>query len=185
MTQGLLQLGNMLQKVLPCTKVLLQVTLIVLFLYYFGEPGLKRFQDKQTTIVTSEELTEGIEAPAISFQAGWKSSEIGNTLNVISPICGQADNITQCILDKTFDLNETVLYAGMGFEVGDPVKNGESLMGQELWTEDFTTTLYGRFYTINFRRIVGPNYIKDCINFLLNENMTYYTFIHDKLLSSK
>ena len=60
--------------------LILQFVLFVLFLNFFGEPAVKKYLQKETIVIHSEERTNGIEAPAITITAlrkalpfGWKS----------------------------------------------------------------------------------------------------------------
>ena len=61
------------------TNVLLHLVSFLLFLGYFGVPSIEKYLEKQTIIVTSEEQTNGIRAPAVTFSAaknsilGWKT----------------------------------------------------------------------------------------------------------------
>ena len=61
--------------------LILQLVLFVLFLKFFGEPSVRKYLQKETIVIYSEERTNGIEAPAITIIAlkkqqalmGWKS----------------------------------------------------------------------------------------------------------------
>ena len=63
------------------TNSILQIILFVLFLIFFGIPSVEKYLEKQTIVISSEEQTNGIKAPAITFVArkkrgvvkGWKS----------------------------------------------------------------------------------------------------------------
>ena len=43
--------------------------LFVLFMIFFGFPSIEKYQKKDTIFVTSQESTNGIEAPAVSIIA--------------------------------------------------------------------------------------------------------------------
>ena len=45
----------------------LYATLFVLFMVFFGIPSIGKYQKKETIIISSKELTNGIEAPAITL----------------------------------------------------------------------------------------------------------------------
>ena len=51
------------------TNFLLHLVSFLLFLGYFGVPSIEKYLEKQTIIVTSEEQTNGIRAPAVTFSA--------------------------------------------------------------------------------------------------------------------
>ena len=46
---------------------ILHLALFVLFLIFFGVPSLEKYLEKQTIVISSEEQSNGIEAPAITF----------------------------------------------------------------------------------------------------------------------
>ena len=48
------------------SNVAVQLILVVLFLVVFGIPSIQKYLDKGTIVVSSEEETNGIEAPAIT-----------------------------------------------------------------------------------------------------------------------
>ena len=52
-------------------KVILQLGLFLVFLVYFGIPAVQKYVKKDTIIVTSEEDTNGIEAPAVTFSCSF------------------------------------------------------------------------------------------------------------------
>ena len=60
-------------------NIVLQLSLFVIFLNFFGIPAITKYQNKETMVVYSEEETDGIEAPAITVVAvngmslGWKT----------------------------------------------------------------------------------------------------------------
>ena len=81
----------------PLVKTLVQIALFVIFLYFFGLPAIKRYQDKKVMVVTSKRDTEGIEAPAITIAAlnpdtlsGWKGniSEVKDLTMPMGVKCG-------------------------------------------------------------------------------------------------
>ena len=67
------------QNIVIGTNVLLHLVSFLLFLGYFGVPSIEKYLEKQTIIVTSEEQTNGIRAPAVTIFAteksvlGWKT----------------------------------------------------------------------------------------------------------------
>ena len=63
------------------THLILHAVLFVIFMRFFGVPSVKKYLDMETIVISSEEQTNGIAAPAITFVAltrtgvamGWKS----------------------------------------------------------------------------------------------------------------
>ena len=93
-------------------KGLLQVSLIVIFWIYFGRLSIHRFQ-REDVLVSSSTIApdpEGLRVPAITICArntstslGWRGNpNITTTKEVLVHTCGDAQNVTECILDKTF-----------------------------------------------------------------------------------
>ena len=128
-------------------------------------------------MISSEEHSGGILAPTVSVVvrntiSGWKSDNITSSIEVIEDQCGKASDIRECILDGTYNLSDVVKNAHIGF------KKNESLMDPSLWHDDFTITLYGRYFTLNTGRRITPNYAVDQIFLHLNQNFSYRVFIY-------
>ena len=49
--------------------LLLQIVLLALFVKFFGVPSVEKYLAKETIVISSEEQTNGIEAPAITIAA--------------------------------------------------------------------------------------------------------------------
>ena len=60
---------------IPGTKLLIQLTLFVVFLVNFGIPSLEKYRREETIIVHSEEVTQGFEAPVVTISARQGSQE--------------------------------------------------------------------------------------------------------------
>ena len=93
-------------------KGLLQVSLIVIFWIYFGRLSIHRFQ-REDVLVSSSTIApdpDGLRVPAITICArntptslGWRGNpNITTTKEVLVHTCGDAQNVTACILEKTF-----------------------------------------------------------------------------------
>ena len=66
----------------------LYVLLLALFMVFFGIPSIQKYQRKETIVISSRKLTNGIAAPAVTFIAlsndtryGWKSKT--NQTNIL------------------------------------------------------------------------------------------------------
>ena len=51
------------------THSILQLALFVIFLIFFGIPSVEKYLEKETIVISSEEQTYRIEAPAIALAA--------------------------------------------------------------------------------------------------------------------
>ena len=154
-------------------KIIFQVALLTIFVYFFGIPSVERFIRKEVLTVITETYPEMILPPAVTIIAfngsddGWEALE---------KVCGDSIGFRSCIQENTFSLPETV-HAELGFNLR------ESLMASELWREDFTFTgpMFGRFYTLEYPHLRGSNWRTDDINLHVNvsDDLTRRIFIHD------
>ena len=64
------------------------------------------------------------------------------------------------------------LHAHRGF------KKDESLMNSSLWVEDFTSPFYGRYFTLNLKRRIIPDYENDQIFLHLQRQTNFTIFIY-------
>ena len=100
--------------IFPIIKALLYVSLVVIFWIIFGSVSIGRFE-KQNVLVSSSTIgpdPEGLQVPAITVCArksstsiGWKGPKnpnITTAKEVLEHTCGGAQNVTECILEKTF-----------------------------------------------------------------------------------
>ena len=113
-------------------KMFSQICLFAFFLYFFGFPNIKRYQDEEVIVVTSVKHLGGILAPTMSIVArnptsrnGWKSDEITRAEDIIEEVCGNVSDIKQCVVKETYDLADLVEYAHIGFNKGTLQKNGK------------------------------------------------------------
>ena len=165
-------------------KLLLQLLLLFFFLKNFGEPAVKRYLMRQTMVVRCKRPTGGIEAPEITIvghnKTGGTWREPGHlrgrvdVLNSIEAFCEGEENITGCIIQKTYERTEFVKNALLGSD------KRESLMSPTLWSEDFTNTRSGRSYTLKVGNRIGPRFSKDYIMLYLDVNLKYDIFIHEE-----
>ena len=160
-------------------KIFSQICLFVFFLWCFGVPNIKRYQNDEVMVVTSTKHLGGILAPTISVIArnavsrkGWKTYNITPSVEIIEDRCGNASDIQKCIVEETYDLADLVKHAHIGFN-----KN-ESLMNKSLWVEDFTSPFYGRYFTLNLERRITPDYENDQIFLHLQKQTNFTIFIY-------
>ena len=104
-------------------NIFLQLTLFVIFLAFFGIPSVVKYLDQETIIISSEEETNGIEAPAITFLAlknhmGWKSAVPNMTykrFNIVDHCekIGLPD-IEACVSNDTYEFDDFIKGARVG-----------------------------------------------------------------------
>ena len=163
--------------------------LFVLFMVFFGIDSIEKYQKKDTIFVTSQESTNGIEAPAVSLIAlndttgfGWKAhtNQTGSfqgkyNMAFLFDHCQEINftNLEDCITNDSFGLTDfltTATFTMSPLTVGQLYKTS--------WTEDVSLTTNGRIFTWNPQRNITPHYTQ--IVFLsLYKKFTYYVFVHD------
>ena len=101
-------------------------------------------------VLHSTKMTDGIEAPSISFIAKIKMSDGRNSWkgkyngpnNIINAECGGESKIRECIESKTFQRRDFLMDALLGWT------RRESLMEDNLWSSDFTNPRAGMVHTL-------------------------------------
>ena len=162
-------------------------TLLVLFVLIFGKPSVERFLNEEvTTAVSSEEVEEGNDMPAItlcpinsSTMTGWKDARVDiashGYMHFLERECNstEASKIYDCIDKKTFTEEESFL--NTTFKVKETMSGFRNHKNSTDWVQDLTTTLLGNCFTLDEEH---PPF--DSIKVLLNKNMKYYFLIHDR-----
>jgi hypothetical protein len=170
------------------TKPSLQLVLLLIFLVYFGLPSIRRFQAREVMVVTSRRATGGIPAPAITMlprnpktNIGWKDSSWDiSSLEFIQLACenttSRNTSIDGCIEEKTYNQTEVVKDVILGYTTK------KSLIKDDVpLTEDFTSTWYGRGYTLNIETKIGPDYSTDQLFVAVGYDLNYRMILHDRL----
>ena len=129
--------------------------------------------------MASTKYLGGILAPTISVVArnlvsrkGWKSYNITPSVEIIEDRCENASDIQRCIVEETYNLADLVKHAHIGY------KKNESLMNSSIWVEDFTSPFYGRYFTLNLKRRIIPDYENDQIFLHLQKQTNFTIFIY-------
>ena len=171
------------------TNLLLHLLLFIFFLAFFGVPSIEKYLAKKTIVISSEEQTKGIEAPAITFVAqtgwiGWKtaneSMEDPTTSFDMVDHCQRLNttDMESCISRDTFQSTDFLREARLGF-----YKEEHSFLSSEssasFWTEDITIPFMGRHFTLKPSQKITRN-SADTPAFLLNANFSYSIFVHDE-----
>ena len=124
------------------THLILHAVLFVIFMRFFGVPSVKKYLDMETIVISSEEQTNGIEAPAITFVAlrrdnvdmfmGWKSAWKNHTFETFAMFnhCQglKFTNMEDCLKNDTIERDEFLKSARLGFikENSTSLVNNES-----------------------------------------------------------
>ena len=113
------------------------------------------------TTLTKSADPAGIHLPAVTVCAretslgiGWRKAGGKVALiqeDLVQRQCGgETQNVTDCVQKNTFNLTEVVGDMVMGYS------GNRDLVESRFWSEDFTWTVDGRCYTLNY-----PNLVKD------------------------
>ena len=165
-------------------KILLQLGLFIIFLFDYGLPSIYKFLEEKTIRIKLRKETGGIEAPSITIAArtpntglGWfnKSEDIVHDHDSLRHQCKDFDDIVDCIRNQTYEQTDFIRDIVIGYE-----EKVSLLTPTTPLVEDFTNVRYGRTYTLNPGRRIGPNYDKDEIILLLDPALIYSVILHDK-----
>ena len=165
-------------------KTILQLILFLVFLFDYGLPAIYKYLEEKTIRIKVKRQGDGIEAPAITLAAwnkdtsiGWlnKSKEIVHDFDSLRFQCKDFDDIVQCVTNQTYEQSDFVKDIIIGYEEKQSLLNSSNDL-----VEDFTNVRYGRTYTLNQDRRIGPDYEKDELIFLLEPQLLYSLTVHDK-----
>ena len=171
-------------KLASALKVSLHVALFVVFLIFFGFPAIEKYQKKETVVVSSEELTNGIEAPSLTIMGlnsikgiGWKTPQYGldswNSFR-IDEHCAKLDktNFEECFERDSYHLTDVVKSAQSGYSSKNEWHTSPLNASVLFWTQDLTATNMGRHFTLK------PKTIDDMFLMFLHKNLTFFICVH-------
>ena len=162
-------LKRRLQKTLfsmQAPRLIVQVSLLIAFLHFFGIPAIARFAKKGVVVVETARDTDGIPIPAITLAAFGQ---------ITDDACFHKNaSIEDCFEKNTLNRSDILKSVILGYSRQQKIN-----LTQEILTEDFTTSWVGRFFTLNLPLKIGPNDWEDQIFLGLNTNLTCTVFVHD------
>ena len=162
-------------------RLLFQLVLVLIFLFFFGLPAFKQYLAMEVMVVkTMRESGGKIVAPAISINArnpktrlGWKGDD--RELDKLKIDKCLHSNLTQtCIENGTYSRNEVFLDVIMGY-----TKQLSLMHRTKLWQKDITRVTRGSIFTINFPYPVGPDMFNDRLIIEFGDNLLYNIYMHD------
>ena len=123
-TMNLVESKKVRSTLLFCLNILLQLSLFVVFLLFFGIPAVRKYLARETIVISSVEETQGIEAPSITIVArqlnaktptfpalGWKTVD-ENMISILSfnlaNHCKEKD-LEACVSNDTFALTDFLM----------------------------------------------------------------------------
>ena len=181
-------------KILLLLKILFLLTLISVFLYFFGLPSWRKYQAKEVFINKQKISIHDIPPPAITFCAvkdgsSWKpdntSSEdyrdydnyAESDDDLGSFILGQCagsntvEEVFSCVEAKTFSFTETIPDASSEISF----LNFTDISSPAFWIPEITFPYVGKCHTLNNSVSLGDAKWM----FELDPSVAYNTYIHD------
>jgi hypothetical protein len=170
-------------------KLLVQATLVTVFLVFFGIKSWERFEERKVVVTTAEEDHGSIFAPAVTVcpqnpetQVGLKNwtfnsktmMDIVNS-DMAKVVCeGKTyETIEQCIQNEAYNLTDAVTRTSKGFQ------SGHDKISDRFWNPEFSYVQAGLCHTLEANLTMGTDRFTEALRIELNENLTYWTFIHD------
>ena len=172
-------------KLLPVARCTFTLVLAISQFIFFGVPALEKYSNAVVgeAKIIEKDLGDGLRPPAITLcpfkynYQGWKQATVENrdmddqSYNRWCKSANSTTDFENCIEEKTFALNDTVLLALKGWE-------GKNITAPEFWTSDVPQSLSGRCYTLDLDIKLGINSLTEGIILQLNPNLTYTIFFH-------
>ena len=147
-------------------RLLVQILLLAVFLYFFGFPAVARFENKDVMVVQTKNETNGTPIPAVTLAV---MDQINNDT------CFHKNaSIEDCIEENTLKSSEILKSVVLGYKKRKRINFTEDFL-----REDFTSTWAGRYYTLDLPGKIGPHSDVDQIFLGLTSNLTYTIFVHD------
>ena len=159
-------------------KPSVQVALLFMFFYFFGQPSIQRYLDKKVIVTAFQEDHEHLEAPSLTICPMKPYQNITSpSYEVVEQICDQkgGEDISRCIEDATPNLTSLV----------DAISNGESADIEKMaidnkdWTTDFTVPHVGVCFTFDSPFTLGLLAKNKSLLVWLHANVQVVAFIHD------
>ena len=164
--------------------------LFVLFMAFFGIPSIEQYRKKETIFITSEKMTNGIDAPAISLFAvdnnigyGFKT-ETNQTNSLMARSTGnflwyhcqeiKQNDLNDCISSDSYELTDFLITAIIDI----PIKANFGKVNKTLWHEDIGLASNGKVFTWNPQRTITRDW-NELIFLSLKRNFKFFIFVHD------
>ena len=169
---------------LTSARLLLFVILSLSWVFLFLIPGIKRFEEKNTTFEEWTEDASSLPPPSITLcpfekaYQGWKNVTKPIFRNTYQQRCAGANSseeFLECYEQKTFNLTET-FPNGAGQGMGSMYR--EVLMDPDLWLPDMTKASNGRCFTLNYTESLRADVEAGSLIFNFDPKIKYMIFIH-------
>ena len=162
-------------------KMAFFVALLSACFFGFGLPCINRFFANEITVNEFVTKNTSLKAPAITIcPLMWRNDSpplmpLGH-YKKNCPDASGAKEFSDCVGNKTLNINEVVVSATQGYS-SNIIRKLE-LSDSNLWTSDMTISVSGRCYTLNYDKQLKVD--KETNNIIINlVPSNYYLFLHD------
>ena len=163
-------------------RVCVIITLVIVYVCYFGIPTITEYYKKDTIQVTStKRFEEGIRFPGITICSSsnrrkWKTSSHVFDILDIENVCKNnqdVEDIGQCVRNGTFNLTEVInKVEHYHFRNRDP-----EVVSLTYWTSSMTLSSLGMCHSLSYPRLVRHN--ETLVIWLTPGPKKHKLFIHD------
>ena len=170
--------SNSMASLFYISKIVFFILLLVICLFGFGRPSLKKFLAQKVSFEESTEENKDLKPPAITLCArvpAWKGSRhIGMEGHFKRQCPNETDTqgFRTCMENQTFGFDELVEKTVRGF---GPRQEDISL---DYWTWDMPLPALGRCFTFTFNKSLTFNMETDSLLVFLKKNISYLVFFH-------
>ena len=161
-------------------RIIFQIVLFVIFLAFFGFPSYEKYLRKETVIISTEELTDGFEPPALTISAvnkrgiGWKRGSDTWASFHFEEHCSSIgiSSLEECVEQDTYILTDIVKGAQFGSANNDWILSplNSSLL---IWNEALTKSSLGKYFTLK------PKRNDEILLMFLKKDLDYLICVHD------
>jgi hypothetical protein len=133
-------------------RLLLILTLLVVFIKFFGHPSYVKFKSHETLISETKVPYNWNVPPAITVSAwrknpekGWKNDTLDGNMKHHCEIDKNVSKLYSCIDRNTFNLSQVL--ETKPIEIGDESRS--RFTNASLWSEDLSNFDLGKVFTMN------------------------------------
>ena len=161
--------------------MILQLFLLSLVVRYFAVPNFQKYFAQKILVTTREEAEAHLTIPAVTIcpsnpavGTGYKKN-VSISDNFIEELCFNANNISSCLEDESYNLTQGLIGSLKGF-----AEDAVSFASPEDWVGDISFMIFGRCYTLSSNMTMELRFTTGAIRFQFKQGLNYNVFIHDR-----
>ena len=112
-------------------KVILQLSLLAIFTYFFGVPSLVKYHESKVLISESHQKADSIPAPAVTICGRDPNTEAWKDVDSSDSALDSSDNVFKCVENKAWAREDVVFGAQKGYKLE------ENMIIDSLWQTNF------------------------------------------------